>query len=74
MGCVTIIDKEKDYFCFACNTTDVAFGPLFWVDPDTPGFIDDLAADFLEFLGKDPRLFKEGELIKKWLEFRGDEE
>ncbi len=74
MGCVTIIDREQDYFCFGCNTTDVAFGSIIWVDPELHQDIDEVVKDFLEFLGKDPRLFKEGQLMKKWIKFdEGDE-
>ena len=30
MACESIIDKERKYLVFACNTSDVAFGPLIY--------------------------------------------
>jgi len=69
MGCETIIDKEKGYFCFGCNTTGIVFGPLMWVNTDND-FIEDVAEEFEDFLGKDPRTIDPKELSSKWHEFQ----
>ena len=67
MSCVNIIDREKNYFVFACDTTDTAFGPLMYVPEEHD--IDEVAESFRESLGKDPRRFEDSELCKLWNEF-----
>lgn len=69
MGCENIVDKEKGYFVFACNTSETAFGPLFHVPDDED--VSDVADEFRKYLKKDPREFDDGEIMEMWIKFRG---
>jgi len=71
MSCITIIDREENYFCFACNTTDVVFGPLFYVSIDDD--IDEVVKLFREYIGIDPRMLEHGDLLDKWYKFSLDD-
>jgi hypothetical protein len=67
MGISIFTDEDNSQFVLACNTTDYAFGPVFFV----PGSEDpiELARDFLNFLAKDARLYDDKELFKNYQAF-----
>lgn len=70
MACIVVVDRKESHFCFACNTVGQVFGPLCYVEESRD--IEQVIEDFLEYLGKDPRLFTNAELSAKWYEFEGD--
>lgn len=62
MGLQIIIDDSTGIQAFMCNTTDVAFGPVFQSDES--------AEEFLDWLGTDPRGLEDAELSSKVNEWR----
>lgn len=71
MACVPIIDEEKGIFCFSCNTTDYAFGPLMNL-PDNAD-PNSLIESFRNYLGKDPRTIDDEEIRREWYSFLREE-
>jgi len=67
MGCRVLVNTDDNYFCFACNTTDVAFGPLLYAPEGED--LEKASDDFRVFLKKDPRVFECEVLRKKWYRF-----
>jgi hypothetical protein len=57
-----IIIGDRDTAVFACNTSDTAFGPIFY------GGCEE-AKDFEEFLGQDPRCLSEETLMEAFTIF-----
>ena len=67
MGYFILKDSEDNQFCFACNTTDVAFGPIMYV-PDGED-VDEVADEFVKWLKKDPRSIDPEDIRTKWLKY-----
>lgn len=66
MGVSILIDPEHGYQCMYCNTTMWAFGGIFYEDEEVE--------EFIEWLPKDPRIYKDNELndlISKWRTEKG---
>jgi len=61
MACDTIRDTERNRSCLYCNTTDHAFGPIFWGA--------DSADEFMIWLECDPRAISMDELEEKRMEW-----
>ena len=64
MACVILADERLGYFCFACNTTDVVFGPLCYVPKELD--LRETANDFEKYLEEDPRSYEVSELCERW--------
>ena len=62
MGVHILHDPTYDYCCFYCSVTMWAFGPIMY-SPDE-------AEEFLEYLKKDPREYKDKELENEYYTFR----
>lgn len=59
---VEILMHEDGRQVLICNTTDIAFGPVFQEDES--------AQDFLNWLNSSPRVLTESELLQKYGEWR----
>jgi hypothetical protein len=67
MGVRILEDKEQGYKCLYCSTTMWAFGGLFYEDENIE--------EFLEWLPKDARIYKDNELeakISDWRNIKND--
>jgi len=59
-------EDDGEHFCFACNTSGIAFGPLmYFPESGKWGTVE----EFLEFLGCDPRTLEKDKLVDKFYEF-----
>lgn len=61
MGVHILHNQEDDYCCFYCSVTMWAFGPIM--------YSQDEAQEFLDYLEKDPRNYKDKELENLYYEF-----
>ena len=59
MSCILIHDKENQQGSFACNTTDVTFGPLMYGEKEKMDA-------FWDTLKEDPRSYKDDVLCDMW--------
>jgi hypothetical protein len=62
MGVHILHDPTYDYCCFYCSVVMWAFGPIMYSEEE--------AEEFLEYLKKDPREYKDKELESEYYEFR----
>jgi len=64
MGCRILI--ERDYACFYCSTSMVAFGPLMADEEE--------AESFMKWLPDDPRVYEEKKLLDLFSQFQEERE
>lgn len=66
MSVQILTDRDEGYKCLFCNTTMWAFGGIFYAEENVE--------DFLEWLPKDPREYKDKDLENKIFEWRNIKE